>query len=57
MLLLTLINLALIYYGTKENQVWGDSPCCSASNSPYRAYRGLSPPSECAISGAQQKTP
>jgi hypothetical protein len=35
----------------------GGHPCCLANTSPCRVGRGLSPPSECALPGAQMKTP
>src|SRR5262245_45639847 len=31
-------------------------PCCSANDSPCRVHRGLSPPSECALPGAQRES-
>ena len=34
-----------------------EHPCRSANSSPCRASRGLPPPSECALPGAQQKKP
>src|SRR5690625_4425268 len=34
-----------------------EHPCRSASSSPCRACRGLPPPSECALPGAQMKNP
>jgi hypothetical protein len=35
----------------------GGHPRCLANTSPCRVCRGLSPPSECALPGAQMKTP